>query len=200
MIKRIIVLFRKAAVLIGSALVNGVKFWYHGVKYEQFPRTRGKLLIGVSSDSKITFGSNVSINSGKKRNPVGKGTQTSLLAIRGGEIRIGNNVGISNAAIVSMNSIVIEDNVLIGNGAVIYDTDFHSMSYEKRIQHNDDDITTRPVKICEGAFIGAGAMILKGVTVGKHSIIGAGSVVTKDVPPYQIWAGNPAKYIKDTKD
>jgi len=146
------------------------------------------------------MGRNVTINSGKKRNPVGMGCQTALLALRGGKINIGNNVGISNAAIVSMESIIIEDNVMLGNGTVIYDTDFHSVRYEKRCQKVDDDIATKPVVIGEGAFIGAGTIILKGVTIGAHSIIGAGSVVTKSVPAHQIWAGNPAKYIKDTLD
>lgn len=53
------------------------------------------------------------------------------------------------------------------------------------------------VKIEEDAFIGCNVIICNAVTIGKGSIVGAGSVVTKDIPPYQVWAGNPAKYIKD---
>lgn len=53
------------------------------------------------------------------------------------------------------------------------------------------------IKIEEDVFIGANSIITKPLTIGKGSIIGAGSVVTKDIPPYQIWAGNPARYIKD---
>lgn len=55
------------------------------------------------------------------------------------------------------------------------------------------------IKIEEHVFIGANTIISKPLTIGKGSIIGAGSVVTKDIPPYQIWAGNPARYIKDAK-
>lgn len=53
------------------------------------------------------------------------------------------------------------------------------------------------IKIEDGVFIGANTVICKPVTIGKHSIVGAGSVVTKNIPPNQIWGGNPAKYIKD---
>lgn len=54
-----------------------------------------------------------------------------------------------------------------------------------------------PVKIEEHAFIGCSVIICNAVTIGKGAIVGAGSVVTKDIPPYQVWAGNPARYIKD---
>ena len=53
------------------------------------------------------------------------------------------------------------------------------------------------VKIEEDAFIGCGVIICNAVTIGKGAIVGAGSVVTKNIPPYQVWAGNPARYIKD---
>lgn len=53
------------------------------------------------------------------------------------------------------------------------------------------------VTIEEDAFIGCNVTICSAVTIGKGAIVGAGSVVTKDIPPYQVWAGNPAKYIKD---
>lgn len=53
------------------------------------------------------------------------------------------------------------------------------------------------VHIEEDAFIGCGVIICNSVTIGKGAIVGAGSIVTKDIPPYQVWAGNPARYIKD---
>ena len=52
------------------------------------------------------------------------------------------------------------------------------------------------VRIKEGAFIGVNTIITKPVTIGKYSVVGAGSVVTKDIPDYEVWAGNPAKFIK----
>ena len=170
------------------------------MQYHSFPRTRGLILINASPNSNIILGHDIDINSGKKRNPVGMGFQTSWIVFNGAKLEIGNHVGMSNVTLVSKESIVIEDNVMLGNGVTVYDTDFHSTSYAKRCQPIDDDIASKPVRICEGAFVGAGSIILKGVTIGSHSIIGAGSVVTKSVPAHQIWAGNPARYIKDTPD
>ena len=83
-------------------------------------------------------------------------------------------------------------------GTSIYTTDFHSL--DPIIRASDEDQKYRrcaPVVIRDNVFIGAKCIILKGVTIGENSIIGAGSVVTKNVPANQIWAGNPAKYIRN---
>lgn len=145
---------------------------------------------------RIQIGDNVSINSGTKFNPIGGQNRTLLVTHSTGKIVIGNNVGISNSALVSMDSIIIEDDVKIGGNVKIYDNDFHSLKYERRIQNLDTDIAHRPVCIKKGAFIGSHSIVLKGVTIGEKSIVGAGSVVTRDIPNGEIWAGNPAKYIK----
>ena len=148
----------------------------------------------------ITFGDNCVVQSIHYINPTSGFNHTHLCAANGGTIRIGNNVGISHVNIVSYKSIVIEDNVLIGSGVKIWDTDFHSIDYESRMQHPDTNVKSAPIHIKEGAFIGACAIILKGVTIGKHAVIGAGSVVTKDVADNEIWAGNPAKKIGNAKE
>ena len=84
----------------------------------------------------------------------------------------------------------------IGGGCCIYDTDFHSISFEDRHQCPDVHIKSKPVHIKRGAWIGAHTTILKGVTVGEKSVVGACSVVTKDIPDGEIWAGNPAHFIR----
>lgn len=86
----------------------------------------------------------------------------------------------------------------MGGGTSIYTTDFHSL--DPIIRASDEDQKYRrcaSVVIRDNVFIGAKCIILKGVTIGENSIIGAGSVVTKNVPANQIWAGNPAKYIRN---
>lgn len=89
----------------------------------------------------------------------------------------------------------------IGGGVCIYDTDFHSL--DPILRNSAEDIKFRKTKailIKENAFIGAHSIILKGVTIGKNSIVGAGSVVTKSIPDNQIWAGNPARFIKNINE
>lgn len=75
----------------------------------------------------------------------------------------------------------------------IYDTDFHWTDYEARM--NQQGSKTAPVIIKSGAFIGGHSIILKGVTIGEKAAIGAGSIVTSNVPDCEIWAGNPAKFV-----
>lgn len=154
----------------------------------------GKLFIrnhGICS-----IGDHTTINCSFSSNPVGGPYRTAIAVDCGADLKIGNNVGISGCAIMCNKSIKIEDNVLIGSGCCIYDSDFHSIKYENRIRKNDFDFGKKAVNIHEGAFIGARTIILKGADIGRHSVIGAGSVVSGIVPDGEIWAGNPARFIK----
>lgn len=87
--------------------------------------------------------------------------------------------------------VVLEDYVTVGANAIIGDRDDHSEIY---------DSDPCPVHICKHAWIGMNATIMKGVTIGEYAIVGAGAIVTKDVPPYAVVAGVPAKVIKYRKD
>lgn len=126
----------------------------------------------------------------------GGGTRLIIYVGRNGHIAIGNNVGISNSCFRIETELVIEDNVNIGGDCKIYDSDMHSVEYAYRMKYPDTHKKMAPIRIKEGAWIGAHCIILKGVTIGSRSVIGAGSVITKDVPDNEIWAGNPAKCIK----
>lgn len=107
-----------------------------------------------------------------------------------GELRIGSDVYLnSGTRIMCRNGITIEDHVLVAFEAVITDTNYHGIAGEP--EH------TAPVRIGSGSWIGARAIVLPGVTVGARSIVGAGSVVTKDVPPSSIVAGNPARVVRE---
>lgn len=112
------------------------------------------------------------------------------------QILIGNNVGISGSTINATTQIIIKDNVLIGSGCLITDTDSHPLDWRERITNNESAIKSSPIIIENNVFVGARSIILKGVTIGENSIIGAGSVVSKDVPANCIVGGNPAKIIK----
>lgn len=138
----------------------------------------------------------VHINSGKQYNVIGGDCRTVLRTVYEGRITIGEGSGISNSTIVSANQVKIGKNVLIGGSCKIYDTDFHPINMDDRISNNSDKIKTSPIEIKDNVFIGAHCIILKGVIIGKGSVVGAGSVVTKSIPEGEVWAGNPARYIR----
>ena len=115
---------------------------------------------------------------------------------KNGEIICGSNVGISNSCIRVVCKCVIEDDVNIGGDCKIYDSDMHSINYTQRMQLPDVNVQEAPIIIKRGAWIGAHSIILKGVTIGERSVVGAGSVVTKSIPNDELWAGNPARFIK----
>lgn len=150
----------------------------------------------IGDGEKIFIGEGTRISSGYRANPIGGSTRTILSVASSGKIVIGNNCGVSNSAIVSNVSVTIEDDVFIGGNCKIYDTDFHSIQYENRMRRPDNTVKSAPILIKRGAFVGAHSIILKGVTIGEKSIIGAGAVVTKDVPDFEVWGGNPAQFIR----
>lgn len=143
----------------------------------------------------ITLGNNVRINSSNAADPVSFADKTIFYVNRRGNIIIGDRTGISNTIIVAHDATIeIKSDVMIGAGVKIYSTDFHSTDFKERIAH----INTKSgnVTIEDGAFIGADSLILKNVHIGRKSVIAANSVVTKDVPDFEIWGGNPARLIR----
>jgi acetyltransferase-like isoleucine patch superfamily enzyme len=114
---------------------------------------------------------------------------TPLTVIRPHNVKIGNNVIIMNGCLMmSAGGITIDDDVQIAANVQLISNN-HDL--ENRMV-----ITCKPIHVCRRVWIGAGATILPGVTVGENSVVGAGSVVTHDVEPDTIVAGNPARLIR----
>jgi acetyltransferase-like isoleucine patch superfamily enzyme len=120
-------------------------------------------------------------------------------------VSIGKRV-FMNGTLVVAQSIDIGDDVMIAWGATIFDHNSHSISFSKRVDDVTDwrvgkkdwsNVKVVPVKICNKVWIGFSAIILKGVTIGEGAVVGAGSVVTKDVPDWTVVAGNPACVIRE---
>jgi len=111
------------------------------------------------------------------------------------QIHIGNNCGFTGTTLVAAEAITIGNRVLVGANSTIADTDFHPLQPAARVQ----DILNgahKPIVIEDDVFVGMNCLILKGVTIGTGSVIGAGSVVTRDVPPGVVVAGNPAAIVR----
>lgn len=150
--------------------------------------------------ARITLGEGVVIRNKLSENLAGICHRTVLVASgRGALLEIGDHTKISGAVFYCHERITIEEYVNIGVGVRIYDGDFHPIDWQKRRVSEPFATAVAPVRICHDAWIGAYAMILKGVTVGERSIVGAGAVVVCDVPPDCIVGGVPAKIIKRLK-
>lgn len=179
-------------------IITKMRFLGNGVMLHNF-RTSGIPYVMVARGGTMKVGNNLAMNNGIKGNPIGRYERCTFFVDRGATLEIGDNVGLSQAALISHCSLKIGNNVKIGGGTAIYTTDFHSL--DASIRKSNDDMKYRvslPVVIEDNVFIGAKSIILKGVTIGENSIVGAGSVVTKSIPANEIWAGNPARFIKKT--
>lgn len=183
-----------------NIIYNTLLLKYYHIKHGENFKINGRIHCMSNSSDGIIIGNNVSINSNRGSNPIGGDIKTILFAKGNGKIRIGDGCGISNATLFASESIILGKQVFVGGGVKIYDTDFHWLDFERRVSEPGGAVGAVIIK--DGAFIGAHCIILKGVTIGEKSVIGAGSIVTKSVPPGEIWAGNPAKFIRriESKD
>lgn len=135
-----------------------------------------------------------------------------------GNIKIGERVHIGESTFISIDSIDIGDDVIIAWNCIFYDHNSHSVKWDERkndvikelndikdsgnmIANKDWDVVKHaPIKICNKVWIGTGCKIMKGVTIGIGGVVAAGSVVVKDVEPWTVVGGNPARVIKKLKE
>ncbi len=141
-------------------------------------------------ESTISIGNNCVFNSSPTSNLIGVYTPCMISTIeKGAKIEIGNDCGFSGTVIGAALHIKLGNNVRCGANTLITDTDWHTD--DKRSGKN------KPVMIEDNVWLGYGVKVLKGVHIGKNSLIGANSVVTKDIPANVIVAGNPCRIIKE---
>jgi len=170
-----------------------ITLWRYGAVVGPGLRASGRLRCKIKGN--VVVGQGVSFHSGAD-NYVGGDRLVNLQVGPGALLQIDDNVGISNSTIVANNSVRIYRDTFIGGGCDIYDTDFHELLPEDRENHQGN-ISTKPIEIGPRAFIGGHTIVLKGVSIGEGALVGAGSVVSKDIPAYQIWAGRPARFIRE---
>ena len=193
-------------ILLFSPIVCFLKFTRHGeVILRKLRGMYWKIKFNGTTDG-LSVGKHCSFQNAKQifvgnNTKIGNSVELFPLSYHGGnkycgKIEIGNNVNIGDYnRIASMNEVIIEDDVLFA--AYVHITD-HSHEYKDvNIPITNQGIFSKGgVRICRGAWIGLRAEILPGVTIGRNSVVAAGSVVTKDVPDYTVVAGCPAKIIK----
>lgn len=181
------IVMRGNGVICGSVSTNGIPI----------------VSVDRKKRSGIVIGRNLRMNNGNADNCIGFSARCTLVATDGGHIRIADNVGMSQTALCAVGAdITIGSHTLLGGGVKIYSSDFHSLNYQDRRDYKIADKENRrsaPVAVGCDCFIGAGSIILKGVTIGDRTVIAAGSVVTKSIPADCIAGGNPARVIRQNK-
>ena len=109
--------------------------------------------------------------------------------------KIGKNCKISSHTFIC-EGVTVEDNVFIGHNVTFINDKYPMAINSEGSLQNEEDWSVMPTMVECGASIGSSVTVLCGITIGRKAIVGAGSVVTKDIPYGEIWAGNPAKFIR----
>jgi acetyltransferase-like isoleucine patch superfamily enzyme len=194
--------------LAGAALVHGrvaTRFWSlvaymklraHGATVGPGLRVRGPIHLHCHHSASIQIGRDCRVNSGFAGNAVGGSTRMAFWVGPGGRLILGDRVGLSNSTIVCLRSVTIEDDVFLGGDCKVDDTDFHALDFAERSQPGNPGARTAAVTIRRRAFVGGHSILLKGTTIGEAAVVGAGSVVRSAIPDRQVWAGNPALFVR----
>jgi acetyltransferase-like isoleucine patch superfamily enzyme len=147
----------------------------------------------------MQFGDGLQLRSSRRSNPLGPCRPCILCTWgAGAQLETGRNLRATGVTLCAAERISIGDNVVIGTNSVVVDTDFHPLDPQSR-KERPQDARIAPVVIEDDVFIGMNCMILKGVTLGRGCVIGAGSVVSRTIPPMSIAAGSPAQVIGDAR-
>lgn len=187
------------ATYVSTKTVAGAFRWllavvYYGPIFKSYCVSCGRnlyleLVPSIAGPVKIFVGNNVHIS--------------GALGIAGGhvfeapELRIGDRVFIGHQVSFRINrKVAVDDGVMIAGGCYITDSNEHPVDPELRAQGLPPAAADiKSIRICRNAWIGRGAYILKGVTIGEGAVVGAGAVVARDVPPFSIAVGNPARVL-----
>lgn len=178
---------------------NKLMFWSADVKFGKNMKVYNRFYLKKYPNTKLTIGDNFIINSGEAINPIYRNIRGCFCLTGNGELTIGDNVAMSSPYIRATTKVTIGNNVKLGALVSIFDTDSHHMNYLERRDENkysSQGVLAAPVTIEDDVWVGAFTTILKGVHIGARTVIGANSVVTKDIPSDCIAAGNPCRVIR----
>lgn len=179
-----------------SGIINIIRFYIYRIHFGTHLRALGN--IGLEVKGSATIGNDFRCIGGLMANPMGVNIGSYIRVGKDAILTIGDNVGMSSTVVWCDKSITMGDNIRIGARTVITDTDAHSLDYVQRRTWDTDEVNAKkaPIIIDDDVFIGTSCIICKGVHIGKGAVIGAGSVVTKDIPEGVIAAGNPCRVLK----
>jgi acetyltransferase-like isoleucine patch superfamily enzyme len=181
-----------------SGFVMQIDMRLNQVQFGKGLRFWGTTHIARIPGSVIRIGSFTSFRSDKTSNPIGVNRRCIISTHDNAAlISIGENCGFSGTVIGAKKKILIGNNVLFGANSLVTDFDWHDIHPERRRTSTGD---SKEVIIGDNVFVGYGTVILKGVTIGTNTVIGAQSVVTKSIPANVIAGGNPCKVLRPLSD
>ncbi len=178
----------KSTLLKIASFVFTLKYrlFYHGrVTFGRNFITNWKLKI--SGPGKVVFGDNVNAWAHDKANIFMTKDSDAI-------IKIGDGCRLNGPSFQCQTKIDVAENCLLGS-TLLVDTDFHSTAPD-RLTNPDAEIKSAPITVEKNVWIAGQAAILKGVTIGKNSIVGFAAVVANDIPANVVAAGNPARVVK----
>ena len=186
----------KAGNELRRCLILPLVYWtLRGIEIGAGWRCYGLPIIQRHRRSQIRIGRDMNLRSTPRSNPLGPNHPVIISTRRPNAVlTIGDDFGMTGGSLVCDEGITIGDRVWIGANTVVADTDFHPLDPQLR-RVRPLDASTAPISIADDVFIGMNALILKGVHIGAGAVIGAGSVVSRDVPAGMVVAGNPASVI-----
>lgn len=171
-------------------------FALNGIPWGRDWRFYGIPIIQKHCQSRMSFGPGLELRSSVRSNPLGPNHPVFLTTWKeGARLEIGSHFGMTGGVLCAAEQIEIGNYVAIGANTIIVDTDFHPINPDQRAIQPQEGASTSVI-IGDHVFIGMNCLILKGVRIGECSVIGAGSVVTRDVSAHTLVAGNPAVHIR----
>lgn len=186
----------KLLILLKERVMHGChNFWgrllfsINGIKSAGSPAFYGLPHVRIARTAKVRIGSHCTFRSSPTSNLIGVNRPCILSSHGESELIIGDRCGLSGTVIGAFKSIRLGKNVRCGANTLITDGDWH--------ENDPRTSPPRPVVIEDGVWLGVNVTVLKGVTIGENSIIGAGSVVTRSIPANVIAAGNPCVVLKE---
>lgn len=176
---------------------NPLRLRMNGITLGKRSNIINKIYLYKEPEASISIGDDFVLTSGEAFNPICRNLKACLCARGKGRIEIGHHVGMSSPCIWSTSLIHIGSHVTMGGDCLLMDNDAHPLDAMRRRQPGAyKEASSAPIMIEDDVFIGARCTILKGVTIGARSVVGAGSVVTKSLPPDCVAAGNPCHIIR----
>ena len=179
-----------------TGVVGKAAFRAQGVRYGERLVLKGIPLVKCVPGSTITIGNDVMMISYSMDTALGVNHAVKMETLEpGAAILIGDHVGISGGTLCSVTRIEIGSRCMFGANVMVVDSDFHPLLTGWR-RYRSEDVQSSPVVLEENVFLGANVSVLKGVRIGRNSVIGAGSVVIADVPANAVAMGNPARVLR----